>query len=62
MVIARTISTILDAIQNSVPHWVISAATTARDLTRIKSSTRYFTDCGEISGDLTALEAIEFGY
>jgi hypothetical protein len=52
----------LNAIQNSVPHWVITAATTVRDLTRIKSSTRYFTDGGEISRDLTALEAIEFGY
>ena len=29
---------------------------------RIKLSTRYFTGYGEISRDLTALEAIEFGY
>jgi hypothetical protein len=54
--IARTISTILNAIQTSVSHTVvISVVTTAGDLARIKSSTRYFTESGEISHYLTGL-------
>jgi hypothetical protein len=41
----------------SFSHGGISAATTAGDLARIKSSIRYFTDGGEISRDYSLLNS-----